>query len=325
MKTAYWIGCILILSLISCNKKDRWIEAKPESVVELKFTDISKEFFDPNISLQTLRTEYPFFFDDRPDEIWEIQRKDTAEVAVYDTVNKVFDKIDYKSEIEKAFSYFKLYYPEIKSPDVYTYSSGMQNIYENAVLYGKDEGMLFIALDGFLGSDSDWYKVEKVYPYMAANMNPQNLTPAVVHAIAEQVTPFNPRQQTFIDLMIDEGKMLILADALIPETSDELKIGYTKEQLEWAELNEEEIWNYFVEQNLIFSTDKSNGERFLRPSPYSKFANEIETESPGRIGAWIGWQICRKYLKQNPKIDLREFMNTENQTIFKDSKYKPSK
>lgn len=325
MKTAYWIGCLLILSLVSCKKENRWVNEKPESTVELKFTDISKDFFNTQISIQEIRAKYPFFFDNRPDEIWEKQRKDSLETAVYDSVNKVFGNGEYKSELEKMFSYFKKYYPEIKLPEVYTYASGLQNIYEDAILYGKDEAMLFIALDGFMGSDNYWYKSENVYPYMAERMNPQNLTPAVVHAIGEQVTPFNPRQQAFIDLMIDEGKMLILADALIPETPDEFKIGYTKEQLDWATANEEEIWNYFVEQNLIFSADRSNGERFLKPAPYSKFGNEIETESPGRIGVWVGWQICRKYLDEHPKTGLKDFLSLENQTIFKDSKYKPTK
>src|SRR5690606_1885148 len=128
------------------------------------------------------------------------------------------------------------YFPKEITPQIYTYSSGMQNIY-TPVIYGSKEGMLFIALDGFLGSNSEWYKKERVYPYMAKNMNPEDLPSAVVQAIGLEIVPFNPRQQTFIDLMVDEGKKLVLADALLPNTSDELKIGYTKEELDWAKSN----------------------------------------------------------------------------------------
>lgn len=327
MKTAHWFGLILILILVSCKKDNPWKEIQlNESLPELNFTDISSEFFNTDIPIETLLQKYPFFFQEgKENEVWEEQRRDSIEIAVYEDVSRVFGDNKYKTELQTMFGYFKFHFPNELIPDIYTYSSALQNIGEDAVLYGRHEGMMFIALDGFLGEDSKWYEMMKIYPYMSQNMNPENLLPSVVYAIGEQIVPFNPRQQTFIDLMVDEGKKLIIADALLPDTSDEVKIGFTKEQLEWAIENEAEIWNYFVEQNLIFDADKSNRERFIQPGPYSKFLNEIETESPGRIGVWIGWQICRKYLSENSKISLTDLINTDNQQLFKESKYKPKK
>lgn len=325
MKTNYWIAIWMIFLVVSCGKENRWDVELPEENVELKFTDISKDFFDPSVALNTLQSRYPFFFDNSVENsVWEEQRKDTLELAVFDSVQKTFAKPDYKEEIEGVFAYYKHYFPHEILPQVYTYSSGLQNIYD-PVIYGRKEGMLFIALDGYLGSESSWYKKERVYPYVAKNMNPENIAPSVVMAIGREIIPFNPRQQAFVDLMVDEGKKLVLADALLPKTPDQLKIGYTKEQLEWAVANEGDIWNYFVEQNMIFSSDKTYKERFLQPGPFSKFLNEIETESPGRIGAWIGWQICRKYLDENPEMTLEEFVQKDTQLIFKESKYKPKK
>lgn len=325
MKTNYWIAIWMIFLVVSCGKENRWDVELPEEKVELKFTDISKDFFDQSVALNTLQSRYPFFFDNSVENsVWEEQRKDTLELAVFDSVQKTFAKPDYKEEIEGVFAYYKHYFPHEILPQVYTYSSGLQNIYD-PVIYGRKEGMLFIALDGYLGSESNWYKKERVYPYVAKNMNPENIAPSVVMAIGREIIPFNPRQQTFVDLMVDEGKKLILADALLPKTTDQLKIGYTKEQLDWARANEGDIWNYFVEQNMIFSSDKTYRERFLQPGPFSKFLNEIETESPGRIGAWIGWQICRKYLDENPEMTLEEFIQKDTQLIFKESKYKPKK
>lgn len=325
MKTSYWLGILIILAIVSCTKKNRWDIELPQEKLELKFTDISKDFFNQKLPLSTLQGKYPFFFDNSvSDEVWEMQRKDTLEKIVFDTVQKVFKKEDYKEEIERIFAHYNFYYPNELLPQVYTYSSGLQNMYE-PILYGRKEGMLFVALDGFLGSDNELYKSEKVYPYMAKNMNPENIPSAVVDAIGREIIPFNPRQQTFVDLMVDEGKKQILKDALIPGISDELKIGYTQKQLEWAQQNEGNVWNYFVEQNMVFDTDKSYKERFIKPSPFSKFLNEIETDSPGRIGSYIGWQICKKYLEENSKISLQDFLNTDTQTIFKESKYKPEK
>ncbi len=329
MKTSYWFILFFCLIVLSCGKKDRWDVELPQEKVELKFTDISKDFFNLDNQLVTLKQKYPFLFDDHsadptPDEVWEKQRKDTIENGIYDSIQNVFAGAEYKDQLNKLFTYYKYYFPKEMIPQVYTYSSGMQSIY-NPVIYGRKEAMLFIALDGFMGSQSQWYKKERVYPYMAKNMTPKNIAPLVVQAIGLEIVPFNPRQQTFVDLMVDEGKKLILADALLPQTPDELKIGYTKEELEWAKSNEGDIWNYFVEQNMVFDTDKSIRERFLQPAPFSKFLNEIETDSPGRIGAWVGWQICRKYLEENPEITLEQFINQDTQVIFKESKYKPKK
>jgi len=330
MKTSHWFILIISVLSVSCGKENRWDVELPGEKVDLKITDISKDFFDTTIPLAEVQAKYPFFFlDTVSNKVWEEQRKHPFERAVYDSVVSVFSGYGkLESDLEDLFSYYQYYFPRQMIPHVYTYSSTLQeNIYD-PVIYGSREGLMFIALDGFLGSDNQLYKQQtpmRVYDYMAQNMNPENLAPAVVRAIGQEIIPFNIRQQTFGDLMVDEGKKLILADALLPETSDELKIGYTPEQMRWAKENEGNIWNYFVEQNMIFETDRSLRERFLYPAPYSKFLNEVETDSPGRIGTYIGWQICKAYLDKNPDLTLEEFLNTDTQTIFMGSKYKPKK
>lgn len=324
MKSVNWVVVLVCIVIFSCGKKDRWEINLPEEKVELKFTDLSKEFFDQTVPLSEVQSKYPFFFDGSENEVWERQRKDTLEIGVYDSINKVFEKSEYKTEIQKLFAYYKYYYPKEMLPQVFTYSSGLQGIYD-PVIYGRKEGMLFVALDGFLGSHSQWYQNEHVFPYLAKNMTPKNLAPMIVQAIGIEIIPFNPRKQSFVDIMVDEGKKLILSDALLPETSDELKIGFTQDELNWAKANEGDIWNYFVEQNMIFETDNSLKERFIKEAPFSKFLNEIETESPGRIGVWMGWQICRKYMDEHAKMSLQEFLDMDTQLIFKESKYKPKK
>jgi hypothetical protein len=323
MKKIHVILVLLSFWMISCGDKNPWDVKLPEEKVELKFTDISKDFFDLKNPLIEIQTNYPFFFDPNTEGVvWEKQRRDTMELAVYDSINLVFGKTAYQEELENLFAYYKFHFPKEIIPQIYTYSSGLQNIYE-PVLYGRKEGMMFIALDGFLGSKSSLYGRERVFPYMAKSMTPAYLRSAVVQAIGREIIPFNPRQQTFVDLMVDEGKKLILADALLPKSEDYLKIGYTQDEMNWAWANEGDIWNYFVEQNMIFENDKTLKERFLQPAPFSKFLNEIEAESPGRIGAFMGWMICREYLERNQDVTLEQFIMTDTQTIFNESKYKP--
>lgn len=315
----------LILIIFSCKKEQRWKINPPPAEIPLSYTDLSAQFYNTDNALDKLQAKYPFFFQaDIKDEIWEEQRRDSLELEVFDSVNKTFSNSDFKEDLSRLFGRYHYYYPNDLIPHIYLYSSALQNIYE-PVIYGRYEGMMFIGLDGFLGGKSRFYQMEQVYPYMAEHMNPEALMPAVAAAIADEITPFNPRQQTLVDLMIDEGKKLVVADALLPNTPDELKIAFTKESLDWAEENEAEIWNYFVEQDMLFDSDTSLRQRFLEPGPFSKFNNEIEAESPGRIGAWVGWMICRSYLKRHPERSLQQFLNEDTRIIFKESKYKPKK
>ena len=55
--------------------------------------------------------------------------------------------------------------------------------------------------------------------------------------------------------MVDKGKRLYILDKLLPQTPDSLKIGYTANQLKGADKNEGLIWNFFVENNLLYETD----------------------------------------------------------------------
>ena len=60
--------------------------------------------------------------------------------------------------------------------------------------------------------------------------------------------------------------------------------------------------NIFVRNELLFKTDNNLIDRFISPAPFSKFYLEIDNESPGKIGQWIGWQILRSFRKKNPSF-----------------------
>ena len=89
--------------------------------------------------------------------------------------------------------------------------------------------------------------------------------------------------------------------------------------------NESDIWRYFVEREILFSTDTKLLARFINVAPFSKFyLEEIDAESPGRLGQFIGWQIVKSYMNEN-KVSLKEMLNTDPEEIFNNSKYKPKK
>jgi uncharacterized protein YjaZ len=124
--------------------------------------------------------------------------------------------------------------------------------------------------------------------------------------------------------MIHEGKKMYLLDLYLPSKLDPIKIGYPKDKFDWATMNEEQVWRYFIENDLLYSTDTQLNKRFIENAPFSKFYISEDTKSPGRIGQWIGWQIVRSYMVNND-VSLQDLLSMNEEEIFKNSKYKPRK
>jgi len=56
------------------------------------------------------------------------------------------------------------------------------------------------------------------------------------------------------------------------------------------------------------------------------FTAYFGNQSPGQVGAWIGWRICRSWVEKNPQRKVTELFNeTDAQKILTESKYKPQK
>lgn len=324
MKIFYSITILIVLMLSSCKKERNWEVDASDIPVDLVIHDISKRFFNDSISLNQLKNDYPFFFSNQDDSIWVATRSNQLERDIYTESVKQFGNVDeLNKKLIPVFQKYKFYFPEYETPKVFTYSSGLQSL-NYPIIYSAKDKLMFIAMDGFLGAKNSYYDSMRVENYLRENMYAERIPSSVVSAIAENIIPYSPRNQKFLDLVIYEGKKLILQDALLTETPDEYKIGYTPKQMEWAIENEGNIWNYFVEQNYVFSDDRTLEKRFLQVAPFSKFNNEIEQESPGRMGAWIGWQIIRKYLQENPDLKLQDvIVEMDSQKILQGAKYKP--
>jgi uncharacterized protein YjaZ len=147
--------------------------------------------------------------------------------------------------------------------------------------------------------------------------------PDIVSAFSvRQIVP--PTDNTLLSQMIYTGKDLYLKDILLPDYTDADKIGYTAEQYLWCQENETYMWRYLVENSYLYDTDQKLIPRFINPAPFSKFYLEIDNESPGRTGVWLGWQIVRAYMENN-QVSIQQMLQTDAKGIFEKSRYKPKK
>ncbi|HSP11611.1 MAG TPA: gliding motility lipoprotein GldB [Salegentibacter sp.] len=308
---------VLLFSCDSRSKLEKEIEQVPISFevirFDQKFASVTAE------TLPALKTEFPFLFPERfPDSLWLARINDTIQMELNREVEKEF--IDFTAEEDKLhnlFQHLKYYFPSFKAPTVITITSEVD--YKNKVL-AADE-FLFIALDTYLGKNHEFYL--GIQHYLKKNFEREQILPDVAAEYAKKYIP-QPETKTFLSHMLYYGKILYLKDILLPQTPDAAKIGYTEDEIVWARENEEQIWKYFVERQILFNSDTELYSRFLYPAPFSKFYLELDNESPAMLGQFIGWKIIKQYMDRE-KVSLQEMLATDAETIFTKANYKPRK
>ncbi len=312
---------IVFYILFSCSH-----ENKVEKEIVKIPVDIKIERFDQSFAkltrenLPDLKENYPFLFSNKyADSVWVNKSKDTIQLEINDEIKKTFkDLSEEEEQLNLLFQHIKYYFPEIKEPRVITITSDVD--YQNKIVISK--GLLIIALDTYLGSDHHFY--EGIQKYLKQNFERNQIVSDVASMYAKnKVGPI--RDRTFLGNMISFGKELYLKNLFLPKISNSIKMGYSEEQYAWVEANEEEIWRYFVDKQLLYSTDSELMPRFLYPAPFSKFyLEEIDNESPDRVGQFIGWEIVTSYMENN-NVSLQQLLLEDAETIFNRSKYKPKR
>jgi hypothetical protein len=316
------VSFILAASAVSCKKEsqNQWKVEVKSPAEKLVVTDISKEFYDQNVPVEKFKAQFPWFQGTVSDGDFVKRRTDAEEIKIYKEAVSKIDQKKLQKELQELFSHINYYFPQFKSPKVYLFSSALQMV-QDPIFYDSKGNLLFIDITGFMGDGNANYKGLELY--FQKSMNPQNIVPKVSQIFAENIVTESSDHQKFIDQLVLNGKIMILQDAFLPNFPDYLKMNYTKKQYDWAVNNEANVWNYFVESNLIFGDDHRLQERFISPGPFSKFYTEIDNESSPQIGIFTGWQICKEYFKQKPDTKLTDFLKMDTTKIFNESGYKP--
>lgn len=309
----------VLFFLTACNNK-----TKVEQTVELIPVDIKIERFDklffetkPN-NLNELKNKFPFFFPSSVnDSVWLKKMKDPLWRELYSEVQNKYSNIEpLRENLNLLLKYTKYYFPETKTPKVITVISEMD--YNNKVIYA--DSLLIISLELYLGKAHKFYQFPK---YIKQNFEENQILPDIVSSFLLKKNIINS-DKSLLSQMIYHGKQLYVKDKLLPDYTDANKIGYTSDQIKWCQENESYIWRYFLEKEMLYDTDPKLNNRFINPAPFSKFYLEIDNESPGRIGTWIGWQIVRSFMENN-EVTLPELLKMNAKEIFVKSKYKPKK
>ena len=287
----YLLPLAICFFLLSCEKKNKIEKAVEEIPVEIKVDRFDKAFFETKPEdLSQLKQKYPYFFPAGTDDaIWIEKMQHPQWRELYGEVEKKYaDFSTINQEIETLFKHIKFYFPKTKTPKVVTLISEMD--YNTKTIYA--DSLVIVSLELYLGKNHKFYQFPE---YIKQNFEPTQIVPDIASSFL-QTKMVPDTDKSFLSQMIYLGKELYLKELLLPEYTDAARIGYTPEQINWCAENEGYIWRYFIDKEMLYSVDAKLIPRFLSPAPFSKFYLEIDNDSPGQVGAWIGWQIVRSYM-----------------------------
>ena len=234
----------------------------------------------------------------------------------FDTLIKKYPNVNFlETELSEAFDRYNQYFPQKVLPKVVTYFSGFN--------FGvvTNDTILAIGLDYFLGKDCSFYKRLNSPKYMRLKNQSKFILPFCFEAIANnEFSDFNS-ENNFLSQMIYKGKIMYFLDVILPQFSNADKLRFSQNQLNWCKENESNIWAYFIDNEILYSTDIKKFNSYIN---YAPFAKGMPKESPGRIAYWMGWNIVKTYMNNKKNITIEQLMeNTNPQEILQQSRYKP--
>jgi len=232
--------------------------------------------------------------------------------TLYQETNNLLDAGRLRFDLDRAFNRLEDTYPDFTVPKVQLVYSG----------FGKDifisDSLLIIGADYYLGENASLRP--NVYDYLKIRLTPDHLVPQVMQFMSLKFNKTNDGKRSLLDEMIYYGKALEFAQELLPCVDESLIMGYTPKEMADSHVSEAVIWNYFLDNELVYSEKPIELTRYIDERPS---VPEIDKICPGRIGQWVGWQIIKAYREQTG-VSFEELMEeTDAQKILRLSKYRP--
>jgi len=285
---------------------------------EKDFRAINQDHFKKDLT--ALAEKYPLFFASRrPDSEWEIRFRNTELNELSDSLIDLFEhKISWKEELDKAIGVYQTEFVNDVMPEVFVWNS----VFEMQEGVWEYDNYIIVAMEQYLGENHPYYIQSP--RYVAKQKDSKYLVRDIVKGFGNSKVNSDQEDYTFLNKMLIAGRAYYFTKKMLGHISEDVLMKYPKEKLNWTRENEGEIWKYFINQELLYSTEAKPEEYFLKEAPFSKFGQDFDNKTPGRIGEWIGFQIIESLAENNPDMNLETIMGIEDaQAILTLSKYKP--
>lgn len=324
------------LSLYNCtsqNSNDKLLETNQDSSLLINLERLDVDLYE---YLQNPTKENETLFKNKYGDLLEafgavvINNSDVDKPEYFKTLQSYFSNASlskiYKDELS-IFNNIKPYNDELTTanllikenfggkqlPSLAIHVSGFK---ENVIV---TDSILSISADKYLGSDYPIYQ-SFFENYQLNQMQQKMIVRDLLKAWLLSDIPKNTTRKDLLSEVINEGKVLYALEILLPNWNQSDLIGYTDDQLNWAIANEKDIWNTTLQKKYLYSNDPQTINKYINDAPYTA---TISSDSPGRLGAWLGCQIVKSYMKNTGDSLGQLFEEDDPQKVLKLSKYNP--
>lgn len=197
---------------------------------------------------------------------------------------------------------------------------GIVSPYQNRII--TSDSITFIALNHYLGADYEGYA--SLPDYVRRQKYSKRIPIETAEALVATAYPYQSSDNaSLVDRLLYEGALAKAVMTLIPDLTLKDYLGWSDEEMSFAERNEGEIWNVVVLRDYLYSTDPTVADRMIAPSPASQI---ISPETPARIGRYIGYRIVESYLKNKKDTGIEQLLEPQfyhGSDSFIDAAYVP--
>ena len=248
-------------------------------------------------------------------ELWKRINNPSLDTVLLEIDKQFGDLKDLENEYAELFARIRNFYPEFTIPKIQTIVTG----FGSSEMYITDS-LIIIGLEYYTGKGST-YRPLGVPGYILDRYEKEYIVPTTALLLANDYIKEDVTDNTLIADMVYYGKKYYFAKQVLPCTDNELLIWYSDQELADVNENQHIIWAHFIENELLFTTSHLVKKKYLDERPK---VLEIGNKCPGRIAAWLGWEIVQSYMDNHPEVSLQELMQmTDARRIFSESEYKP--
>lgn len=240
--------------------------------------------------------------------------QDTTMMMVNGKIKSIFGDFDIKKkEAENMFKHLKYHIPNAILPSkLLTYNS----TFTNGVISTPD--FIGLGLEMYLGPKDDIVQKVPFPEYFKKKMNADFLMSDIAHSWLESNVLEGNSEASFLSNLIYYGKLLYTIKAMLPSEPDYLILRYYEKDWKWAKSNEYALWQYIVQENLVYDTKMKTMLRYFKPAPTTIGFDG----SPDRIGQFLGFQIVSAYMSKNSDVTVKGLIAEKNNSKILKS-YKP--